>query len=172
MPPGSVLPVSSVYLDSPLGQIRISGTGQAITEVHFLNNPDPEPLPDAANAASDLIVECRRQLVEYFKGNLQQFDLKLDQGGTAFQKRVWKQLAVIHYGETINYLSLAKQLGDQKVIRAAAAANGRNCIAIIVPCHRVIGSSGDLVGYAGGLWRKHWLIEHEKKFAHGVRTLF
>jgi methylated-DNA-[protein]-cysteine S-methyltransferase len=172
MSPGSGLQIASLYLDSPLGKIRISGTSEAINEVHFLNNSETEPAAEAGGAAFDLIVECRRQLIEYFEGNLKQFDLRLDQRGTDFQRKVWDQLALIRYGDTINYLSLARQLGDQKVIRAAAAANGRNCIAIIIPCHRVIGSSGELIGYAGGLWRKKWLIEHEKKFAHGVRTLF
>jgi methylated-DNA-[protein]-cysteine S-methyltransferase len=169
---GSGLQIASSYLDSPLGTIRISGTKKAIYEIHFLNEAETETAVNTAGAAFDLIVECRRQLLEYFRGNLKQFDISLDQPGTDFQQKVWQQLAVIRYGDTISYLSLAKQLGDQKVIRAAASANGKNNIAIIIPCHRVIGTAGDLVGYAGGLWRKRWLIEHEKKFAHGVRTLF
>ncbi|RYY20102.1 MAG: methylated-DNA--[protein]-cysteine S-methyltransferase [Chitinophagaceae bacterium] len=166
------LQIASLYLDSPLGAVRISGTSDAISEVHFLDKDEVADDRKVGVPAFDLIVECRRQLVEYFRGNLQSFDISINQQGTIFQQKVWKQLSVIRYGNTISYLSLAKQLGDQKVIRAAAAANGRNNIAIIVPCHRVIGSSGDLVGYAGGIWRKRWLLEHEQKFAHGVRTLF
>jgi methylated-DNA-[protein]-cysteine S-methyltransferase len=168
----SSLQIASLYLESPLGIVRISGTTLAINEVHFMEDAEIEPTDNPEGAAFDLIVECRRQLLEYFKGNLKQFDIRVDQRGTDFQQKVWQRLSVIRYGDTLSYLALARQLGDQKVIRAAAAANGRNNIAIIVPCHRVIGSSGDLVGYAGGLWRKKWLIEHEKKFAHGVRTLF
>jgi methylated-DNA-[protein]-cysteine S-methyltransferase len=168
----SGLQIASLYLESPLGIIRISGTSRAIHEVHFLEDVEIEQGDNPGGTALDLIVECRRQLLEYFKGNLRHFDISVDQQGTGFQQKVWHQLSVIRYGDTISYLTLARQLGDQKVIRAAAAANGRNNIAIIIPCHRVIGSSGDLVGYAGGLWRKKWLIEHEKKFAHGVRTLF
>jgi methylated-DNA-[protein]-cysteine S-methyltransferase len=168
----SGLQIASLYLDSPLGTIRISGTTQAINEVHFLEEAEIQQADNTERPAFDLIVECRRQLLEYFKGNLKHFDIRVDQRGTGFQQKVWKQLSVIRYGDTVSYLALARQLGDQKVIRAAAAANGRNNVAIIIPCHRVIGTSGDLVGYAGGLWRKKWLIEHEKKFAHGVRTLF
>ena len=160
------------YLDSPLGRIRISGTTESISEVHFLDkNDNIEPRPGTASAF-DLIIECRNQLKAYFDGSSQQFNIRLDQRGTDFQQKVWNQLSVIRYGDTINYLSLARMLGDPKVIRAAAAANGRNSIAILIPCHRVIGSNGDLVGYAGGLWRKRWLIDHERKFARGVRTLF
>jgi methylated-DNA-[protein]-cysteine S-methyltransferase len=168
----SGLQIASLYLNSPLGTIRISGTSQAINEVHFLDDAEIQQADNIERPAFDLIVECSRQLLEYFKGNLKQFDIRVDQHGTGFQQKVWQQLSVIRYGDTVSYLALARQLGDQKVIRAAAAANGRNNVAIIIPCHRVIGTSGDLVGYAGGLWRKKWLIEHEKKFAHGVRTLF
>ena len=92
--------------------------------------------------------------------------------GSAFQQKVWNELTAIPFGRTISYLELSRRLGDSKAIRAAAAANGRNNVAIIVPCHRVIGSNNKLVGYAGGLWRKKWLLEHEAKLAHGVQTLF
>ena len=160
------------YLESPIGRIRISGSADWISEVHFLEDKELSSLSPESDPAFDLIINCREQLSAYFKGNSRQFDIRLNQRGTEFQQKVWNQLAVIQYGDTINYLALAKQLGDAKVIRAAASANGKNSIAIIVPCHRVIGSNGDLVGYAGGLWRKRWLLEHEKQFARGVRTLF
>jgi methylated-DNA-[protein]-cysteine S-methyltransferase len=168
----SGLQIASLHLDSPLGRIRISGTNQAVSEVHFVEDGQTEQPDNTEGSALDLIVECRRQLLEYFRGNLKQFDIRTDQQGTDFQQKVWEQLSLIRYGDTISYLALARQLGDEKVIRASASANGRNNIAIIIPCHRVIGSSGDLVGYAGGIWRKKWLIDHEKRFAHGVQTLF
>jgi methylated-DNA-[protein]-cysteine S-methyltransferase len=88
----------------------------------------------------------------------------LDQQGTAFQKNVWNQLRSIPYGETVTYLKIAELIGNQKAVRAVGAANGKNKISIIVPCHRVIGQNGTLTGYAGGLWRKKWLLEHEKRY--------
>ena len=94
------------------------------------------------------------------------------QDGTDFQQIVWNELLGIPYGKTISYQTLSKKIGDVKAIRAVGATNGKNKIAVIVPCHRVIGSHGDLTGYAAGLWRKKWLLEHELKIAHGVQTLF
>src|SRR5690606_34971068 len=101
------------------------------------------------------------QLQEYFEGTRTQFSLQLNPQGTDFQKRVWEELQHIPYGKTISYLELSKKLGDIKAIRAVAAANGKNPLWIVVPCHRVIGSDGSLTGYAGGLHRKQWLLEHE-----------
>ena len=109
---------------------------------------------------------------EYFNGKRKFFTLLLSQTGTAFQQNVWNELEKIHYGSTISYHTLSKKLGNAKAIRAVGTANGKNNIAIVIPCHRVIGSNGSLVGYAGELWRKKWLLEHEAKFAHGVQTLF
>jgi len=116
------------------------------------------------------LVNCACLL--YFAGRLFSFDLLLDQPGTDFQHKVWAELCHIKYGKTISYLELSKRLGNTKAIRAAGTANGRNNIAIIVPCHRVIGSDGTLVGYAGSLWRKKWLLGHEARFGNGVQTLF
>ncbi|NNE75686.1 MAG: methylated-DNA--[protein]-cysteine S-methyltransferase, partial [Pricia sp.] len=107
------------------------------------------------------LIEAAHQLQEYFKGERQHFDLRLKPTGTDFQQRVWKFLLDIPYGKTLSYLELSKKLGDTKAIRAVAAANGKNPIWIVVPCHRVIGSDGSLTGYAGGLHRKKWLLEHE-----------
>ena len=101
------------------------------------------------------------QFQEYFEGQRTDFTLELNPEGTDFQKKVWKKLRTIPYGKTISYLELAKQLGDVKAIRAVAAANGKNPLWIVIPCHRVIGSKGDLIGYAGGLARKKWLLELE-----------
>ena len=110
------------------------------------------------------------QLQEYFEGNRTHFDLKLNPQGTDFQKRVWEELSQILFGKTTSYLQMAKNLGDPKVIRAAASANGKNPIAILIPCHRVIGSDQSLTGYAGGIWRKKWLLEHESPVTQ--HTLF
>jgi methylated-DNA-[protein]-cysteine S-methyltransferase len=112
------------------------------------------------------------QMIEYFQGQRRVFDLPVQQTGTDFQQSVWQQLIQIPYGKTISYMELARRMGDTKTIRAAASANGKNQLAIVVPCHRVVGSKNDLVGYAGGLWRKKWLLDHELKIAHGVLTLF
>ena len=103
----------------------------------------------------------REQLDAYFAGALDAFDLELDPHGTPFQQRVWKELVTIPYGETISYSELARRLGDPKLVRAVGLANGRNPISIVIPCHRVIGADGSLVGYGGGLERKRWLLEHE-----------
>ena len=104
------------------------------------------------------------QLNEYFEGKRTQFDLQLNPEGTDFQKKVWNLLQTIPYGKTMSYLQLSQQLGDVKAIRAVANANGRNPIWIIIPCHRVIGSNGSLTGYAGGLQRKQWLLDHESPY--------
>ena len=101
------------------------------------------------------------QLKDYFSGIRTDFNFKLNPKGTDFQQKVWQELGNIPFGKTISYLDLAKKLGDPKVIRAAASANGKNPLWIVVPCHRVIGTDGSLTGYAGGLWRKKWLLEHE-----------
>jgi len=112
-----------------------------------------------------------KQLDEYFAGKRKIFTLSLNQDGTEFQTRIWALLYQIPYGKTISYHQLAKQYGDLKAIRAVASANGKNNLAIIVPCHRVIGSDQSLVGYGGGLWRKKWLLDHEAKHHHGVMQL-
>ena len=101
------------------------------------------------------------QLVAYFNGTLKAFDLPLSPAGTEFQQRVWNELLAIPFGQTHSYLDLANKLGDEKVIRAAASANGKNPIPIIIPCHRIIGSDGSLTGYSGGLEKNRWLLQHE-----------
>ncbi len=161
------------YYQSPLGIIRVSGTDEFISEMSFIDNiQQPPPVPQLHQTMPSLLKEAIRQLDEYFQGQRRTFDFSLQQQGTEFQQKVWHELGSIGFGKTISYLDLAKRLGDPKVIRASAAANGKNNIAIVVPCHRVIGSKSDLVGYAGGLWRKKWLLEHENKVANGVLTLF
>lgn len=119
-----------------------------------------------------LIIQCIEQLIQYFNGERRIFELPINQPGSAFQQETWNQLMTIPFGRTISYIQLAIKTGDPKATRAVASANGKNNVAIIVPCHRVIGANRELVGYGGGLWRKKWLLEHEMKVAYGVQTLF
>lgn len=158
------------YYQSPIGLIRISGTDSLVREVSFIDDEN-QLLPESANPPA-LAIQCIEELIQYFHGSRKTFDLPVDQDGSPFQKKVWYELLNIPYGKTISYLELSRKLGDVKAIRAAASANGRNQLAIIVPCHRVIGSRSDLVGYAGGLWRKKYLLSLETRIAHGVQTLF
>jgi len=158
------------YYESPIGLLKIGGTDTYIAELSFVDNKDQ--IEHGEPGISDIIHQCTEELIEFFQGRRRTFDLPVHQDGTDFQKKVWGELLEIPFGKTISYLDLAKRLGDPKVIRAAASTNGKNKIAIIVPCHRVIGSDKTLVGYSGGLWRKKWLLQHEFKLAHGVQTLF
>jgi O-6-methylguanine DNA methyltransferase len=151
--------------------LRISGTEHFISEVHFLKEEELST-QKPATPLPPLAIQAVEQLIEYFNGNRRIFELPVVQEGTPFQQKVWGELMNIPLGKTISYQELSRRLGDPKVIRAAAAANGKNNVAIIVPCHRVVGANNELVGYAGGLKRKKWLLEHEKKIAHGVLTLF
>ncbi|MFV0541973.1 MAG: methylated-DNA--[protein]-cysteine S-methyltransferase [Aestuariibaculum sp.] len=157
--------MENCIISTPLGFTKIEGDENGIASVRILNSEVTvsEYIPENLN-------DCVSQLNAYFKGNRKQFNLKLNPKGTDFQKQVWKQLEQIPYGKTISYLDLSKQLGDVKAIRAVANANGKNPLWIIVPCHRVIGSDGSLTGYAGGLHRKQWLLEHESPFKQ--QTLF
>lgn len=151
----------STYYNSPLGWVYIESDGEALTAVRCLDSTEHKA--DALAELSTILQQTVQQLGEYFNGTRQEFDLPLAQKGTPFQQNVWKQLLLIPYGTTTSYLKLSKDLGDEKAIRAVGTANGRNQLWVIVPCHRVIGSDGSLIGYAGGLWRKQWLLEHEKK---------
>jgi methylated-DNA-[protein]-cysteine S-methyltransferase len=166
----------TIYYQSPIGILEISGTEDAITAVLFINSWKGKKINEDEiqfNTPSyPSIKQCIKELDEYFAGERKDFSFNTNQSGTAFQLKVWKELTNIPYGRTISYLELSKRLGDTKAIRAVGTANGNNHICIAVPCHRVIGSNGDLVGYGGDLWRKKWLLEHEGKFANGVQTLF
>ncbi|MCF8278162.1 MAG: methylated-DNA--[protein]-cysteine S-methyltransferase [Flavobacteriales bacterium] len=145
------------FVKSPIGWLKITQENGALSEVHFVDD-------DANNYAEPtdgILKVCSLQLTEYFEGRRTVFDIPLAPIGTDFQKTVWKELQSIPFGKTISYMDMAKRLGDPKVIRAAGTANGKNPIAIIIPCHRVVGSDGSLTGYAGGLKRKQWLLEHE-----------
>ena len=160
----------TIYYHSPLGQLKITGTEHYISEVAF---HDRSKKPEGMKKnLPPLLINCVEQLIQYFNGQRREFDLVLHQQGTPFQQEVWTELAAIPFGKTISYFELARRTGDTKATRAVASANGKNNIAIIIPCHRVIGSNKELVGYGGGLWRKKWLIDHELKIAYGVQTLF
>jgi methylated-DNA-[protein]-cysteine S-methyltransferase len=143
------------YFESPVGLFEITGNDQYISALQF------KEFKREDENSNGVIEDCKEQLTEYFSGKRKVFDLPLAPEGTSFQKQVWNQLQKIPYSKTISYLQLARELGDEKKIRAAGTANGRNPIVIIIPCHRVIGSDGSLVGYGGGLWRKKWLLEFE-----------
>jgi methylated-DNA-[protein]-cysteine S-methyltransferase len=163
--------VSHIY-HSPIGQISISADDGCISELIFIDPTTEisEYYPEEELPA--VIHQCVDELMEYFAGTRREFTVPINQSGTDFQQRVWKELYEIPFGKTLSYADLAKKLGDPKVIRAAASANGKNKIAIIVPCHRIIGTDQSLVGYAWGKARKRWLLQHEFRLALGVQTLF
>jgi methylated-DNA-[protein]-cysteine S-methyltransferase len=156
----------TAFYPSSVGQLKLQCSDKFIKAVLF---SDAEG--EIENDEHKLLQACSKQLDEYFAGKRKIFNLPLNQDGTEFQMKVWDLLYKIPYGKTISYNELAKQYGDLKAIRAVASANGKNNLSIIVPCHRVIGSNHSLVGYAGGLWRKKWLLEHELKHHHGVQQL-
>jgi methylated-DNA-[protein]-cysteine S-methyltransferase len=162
----------STYYQSPIGLLRITGAEQYIREIIFIDSIEKPPGDPHRKKYAPILIQCIEQLIQYFHAERRSFDFPVHQAGTEFQKRVWDELIGIPFGKTISYLELSRRLGDAKAIRAAASANGKNNVAIAVPCHRVIGSKNDLVGYAGGIWRKKWLLEHEAKISYGVQTLF
>lgn len=168
--------IEIVYYQSPLGVLEIRSTGSAISDVLFVNSWKGAKINETelsfVKPKSPVIKACIKQLDEYFAGSRTEFTIHTLQVGTAFQQTVWVALSNIPYGRTISYLELSKRIGNVKAIRAVGTANGNNSICIIIPCHRVIGSNGDLIGYGGDLWRKKWLLEHEGKVANGVQTLF
>jgi methylated-DNA-[protein]-cysteine S-methyltransferase len=170
LPEPAIEVITFVYYDSPIGILKIGGTDAYISEISFAEK-EREPAQNIIEPSS-LIHRCIEQLIEYFSGTRQVFDIPYHQSGTEFQEKVWAKLSEINYGNTFSYADLAKKLGDPKVIRAAAAANGKNKLMIVVPCHRIIGADRSLVGYAGGMPKKKWLLQHEFRIKHGVQTLF
>ncbi|MFQ5676392.1 MAG: methylated-DNA--[protein]-cysteine S-methyltransferase [bacterium] len=145
------------YYKSPIGILRIGGSEDGVHELEFTelqSSPDTEVHP--------CLRECFEQLEEYFANGRREFSLQLQPKGTDFQQLVWRQLQKIPFGRTASYLDIAMAIGNRKAIRAVGAAIGQNRIPIIIPCHRVIGSDGSLIGFGGGIWRKEWLLKHEK----------
>jgi len=153
-------------LSSPLGLLIIRSDGRSITGISFSETDLQE------QNTCEVLQVCKDQLENYFSGKIIAFDLLLQPEGTEFQQKVWAELLKIPYGETITYMELAVRLGDPKAVRAVGTANGRNPLAIVIPCHRVIGAGNKLTGYAGGIWRKKILLELEMKHNPSLKTLF
>lgn len=147
--------METAYIKTPLGIAKIIGDENGVSVISVQDS----------GAVSERIPSELQQVVsqlnDYFEGKRTDFDFRLNPHGTEFQQKVWSALLEIPFGKTVSYLELSKKLGDVKAIRAVASANGKNPLWIVVPCHRVIGTDGSLTGYAGGLWRKKWLLEHE-----------
>lgn len=171
--------LSITSMPSPVGELTIGATDDGIRFVLW-NNEDHTSSPKASdvdvssNGSAErreaLLAEAVSQLEEYFEGERTEFDLPLDPQGTPFQQSAWLMLRTIPYGQTVSYAHQARTLGDVNKSRAVGAANGKNPIGIIVPCHRVVGSDGSLTGFGGGLESKAWLIDHEKRVIAGVHA--
>lgn len=154
-------------IDSPIGPLLLAGSAEALRVLAFVRNGDPDPDPAWRPDEDDTLAAVEAELVAYFAGQLRRFTTPVAPSGTPFQRRVWAALREIPYGETISYGDLARRIGDARAVRAVGAANGANPIAIIVPCHRVIGANGSLVGFGGGLPVKRALLDLER----GARRL-
>lgn len=157
-------------MPTPVGELTVTSNGDALTAVYF---EDPKYGPTSTDGwirDDAVLADARRQLEEYFRGERTDFDLALAPSGTDFQRSVWRALSHIPFATTTSYGAIASTIGKQSASRAVGAANGRNPISIIVPCHRVIGSGGDLTGYGGGLDRKRWLLNHEAVVLSKVRA--
>lgn len=157
----------TLFCNSPVGIIEIKGTDEAITSASFV---EAEGQPSATIPA--VLLQCKKELGEYFKGARKDFDVPLAPAGTEFQRKVWDELLKIGYGNTTSYMAIAKKMNNPGAVRAVGLANGKNPVGVIIPCHRVIGEDGSLTGYAGGLWRKKWLLEHEGNTSGNAPTLF
>ncbi len=147
--------METTYIKTALGIAKIIGDEEGISVISVSDEGE------ISDSIPKVLQEAVSQLNDYFEGKGTDFTFKLNPSGTEFQQKVWKGLLEIPFGKTISYMELSKKLGDVKAIRAVASANGKNPLWIVVPCHRVIGTDGSLTGYAGGLWRKKWLLEHE-----------
>lgn len=157
--------VSDIYMStheviyiSPIGPVKITGSNDGIISIDFV---------EEGNTSKNIppcLVECFNQLDQYFKGQRKEFSLDLIITGTDFQKQAYEKLIQVPYGKTVSYKDIAMAMGNEKAVRAVGGANNKNKHSIVIPCHRIIGSNGSLVGYASGIWRKEWLLEHEGKF--------
>lgn len=145
------------YIETEIGTLEVSASEEAIVSLYFVEQrkfPESESPPP-------VLLTCAEQLDQYFRKTRTRFSLKLTPAGTAFEQQVWNTLLTVPYGRTASYRDIAAAIGNPQAVRAVGRANGRNPISIIIPCHRVIGSNGKLIGYGGGLWRKEWLLRHE-----------
>ena len=161
-------------MDSPVGELTLIASAEGLRAVLWPNDrPDRVRIGDTSGggeAADEILVRTQTQLAEYFDGTRTAFDLPLDPQGTAFQREAWQVLRTIPFGETMTYGEQAAHVGGPQKARAVGAANGRNPISIVVPCHRVVGSTGSLTGFAGGLDAKSWLLQHERSVLEGHRS--
>jgi len=157
--PGS--DVTTAYYESPIGLIEIEGSEAGISALSFVEARSAQSKRRGKGPTPAPLADCRRQLDEYFRGDRKCFSVRLDLRGTEFQKRVWKKLCAVKFGQTTTYKALATAVGNPAAMRAVGGANHRNPVSIVVPCHRVVGCDGRLTGYGGGLWRKDWLLRHE-----------
>lgn len=148
---------------SPIGILEIEGTEHSVASVLFVEREEIQNLPTINTP--ELLVQCYIELDEYFKGQRKDFSVGYNLQGTAFQTAVWQALTTVPYGQTATYKEIAHQIENEKAVRAVGMTNSKNIMSIIVPCHRIIGKNGKLTGYAGGLWRKQWLLEHELKYS-------
>jgi methylated-DNA-[protein]-cysteine S-methyltransferase len=153
---------------SPVGELLLTAEDAGLTRVYFEQHvyadrvaPDWQLAASCTGRAAEVLAEARRQLDAYFAGKLTSFRLALAPSGTPFQQRVWAALRGIAFGDTVSYSGIARRIDAPDAVRAVGAANGRNPLSIIVPCHRVIGSNGSLTGFGGGIERKRWLLQHE-----------
>ena len=155
------MPTTSLRFPSPVGELILTASETALTGVWFPTSRHKRETRAGDGPENEILARTRDQLSEYFAGTRTSFDLPLDPRGTPFELSVWKELRAIPYGATRSYSDIARRLGDPRATRAVGAANGKNPIPIIVPCHRVIGAHGELTGFGGGIDRKRWLLEHE-----------
>jgi len=161
------------YYPSEIGLLEIVATEESIISILFVDEKAGAATESLTQAdLPSVMVACLTQVDEYFRGERQEFSLSLTPAGTDFQQTVWRQLITVPFGQTASYLEIARQIGNEKAVRAVGAANGQNPIVIIVPCHRIVGSNGQLTGYGGGLWRKAWLLNHEKRLSGQQLALF
>jgi methylated-DNA-[protein]-cysteine S-methyltransferase len=152
----------STRITTPIGMLTLTSNGSALTQLLIARHDDPE-LVEVPPEADAVLADAREQLDAYFDMRLTRFDLPLAPRGTEFQRRVWDSLRLIPFGDTISYAELARRIEKPTAVRAVGAANGRNPLMIVVPCHRVIGADGSLTGFGGGIERKQWLLEHEAR---------
>ena len=156
-----------ITVETPIGYIELTTNHDFLLSVSFT-----DIYLQSSGYQPNILIETVRQIGEYFTGALKEFNLNLQPAGTDFQIKVWEQVIKVPYGETVSYLEIAKRTGSKSNTRAIGMANGKNPIPIIIPCHRVIGTNGKLTGYAGGLDRKKWLLNHEKQFMGFSYLLF
>lgn len=152
--------------ESPIGVIEIVGSSEAIHSILFVERD--KKINGIQGETPEVLVACLDQLDEYFKGEIHEFTFPYIFRGTDFQKLVWNALTMIPYAETGSYKDIAVSIENEKAVRAVGSANGKNLLSIVIPCHRIIGSNGKMTGYAGGLWRKEWLLQHERSFKKDI----